>query len=150
MQFPKKKWSRPDSPTGRPEVPESEIQAFADELLEYKKHIRSIRVPDSFFRWVKMNVPPHIQIWFFGMFGGRPDNTLLIPIGNGYSLALEMELKTQDAKGRAVGKLHGKQKRHEGQWRICRSTQEVERAIAELETMVDKIKPIVNHNGIIL
>jgi hypothetical protein len=125
MMFPKKKWSQPQGESGTVNVPESEIQAFADDLLACKPHIRNIRIPDSFFRWVKMNAPQHIQKWFCGMFAGQPDNTMLIPIGSGYSLAMEMELKTQDAKGRAVGKLHGKQKHHEKDWRICRSTQEV-------------------------
>jgi hypothetical protein len=137
--FPKKRWlSVPDSTTGKAEVPEDDIQSFTDELLQYKRHIRSIRIPDSFFRWIKMNAPAGVQKWFFGVFGGQPDNTLLVQLGDGWVFGLELEHKTQDSKGRAVGRLHGKQKHH--QWRIARSTKAAEEWIAELEEMAEQVK----------
>lgn len=82
-----------------------------------------------------MNAPQRVQRWFFWLFGGFPDNLVLIPFG-GYMLAVPLELKTQDAKGRAVGKLHGKQKinaRNEN-WIIARSTDQIQEAIAIAET----------------
>jgi len=135
MMFSKKKWGEPAvSPTMKSEIPEQSLQAFADEYLLWKGY-RNIRIPDHFFRWIKMNAPQRVQRWFFWLFGGFPDNLVLIPFG-GYMLAVPLELKTQDAKGRAVGKLHGKQKinaRNEN-WIIARSTDQIQEAIAIAET----------------
>jgi hypothetical protein len=120
MMFPKKSWGQPPrSKTMKAEIPEEAIQAAVEDYIEMRG-VDHIRIPDSFFRWVKMNAPKHIQAWFFGMFGGRPDDTILVPLGDGYHLALCLELKTQDKQGRAVGTFHGKQKHNKENWMVCR------------------------------
>ena len=154
MLCPKKKWSEPiKSKSMVPECPEDKLQMFADSFLKLKK-LRYIRIPDSFFKWIVgghirnrvyiPNVPQKIKVWFLGMFGGYPDNTVIEPIGNGIALALLMELKTQDKKGRKVGSLHGKQKHHKDEWVICRSPEQIQEAVKQFEKTVDKIKKIVN------
>ena len=137
MMFPKKRWLQSVQDPGVLGMPEDVIQAFTDELLQYKPHIRSIRIPDSFFRWVKMHAPASIQKWFFGMFGGQPDNTLLVPLGGGWVFGLELEHKS------AKGRLHGKQKHHD--WRIARSTRAAELAIDDLEAMAERVKAWLQH-----
>jgi hypothetical protein len=134
MMFPKRKWIEPDvSPTMKPEMAEEFLQSFADQYLFWKKY-KNIRIPDSFFRWIKMNAPARVQKWFFWLFGGFPDNLILIPIGR-YMLAVPLELKTQDAQGRAVGKLHGKQKHNarDEHWIIARSTDQIQVVVAAAE-----------------
>jgi hypothetical protein len=105
------------------------MQGAVDDYLALKR-IKNYRIPDGFFRWIKMKAPPGIKKFFFGVFGGQPDCTCIIPIGDGLALTLLLEIKTQDSKGRAVGRTHGKQKREEEHWKICRS---VDSAIAEID-----------------
>ncbi|MBT8489696.1 MAG: hypothetical protein KJN62_01470 [Deltaproteobacteria bacterium] len=150
MEFSKKKWLRTvNSATMKSEVPESELQKAVDDYLAVKR-LSYYRIPDSFFRWLASgkfigrvyheNAPERIKKWFRWMFGGKPDNTIIIPIGNGLALSLLLELKTQDSKGRAVGQLHGKQKHHEDEWIVCRS---IDSAISEINKFIllsDKIK----------
>src|SRR4030042_4657290 len=130
MMFPKKRWSQPDErKTMTAECPESLMQGAVDEYLALKR-LKYYRIPDGFFRWIKMKAPAGIQKYFFSMFGGQPDNTIIFPLRDGLALALLLELKTQDSKGRAIGKLHGKQKREGEEWKVCRS---VDDGIAEIE-----------------
>jgi hypothetical protein len=134
MSFPKKKWSQPkESPTMKAEIPEESLQIFADEYYTIKR-IRFIRIPDFFFRWMNVKAPIGVRKFFCGMFGGYPDNLLLLPIGK-YMLAVPIELKTQDAKGRAVGKLHGKQKHNaeEQNWIIARNQEQIMEATEKAE-----------------
>jgi hypothetical protein len=120
MMYPKKKWIETQSRSKKSEMPEEAIQAAVDEYLEMRG-VDYIRIPDSFFRWGKMNLPVGIWKWFANMFGGRPDDTILVPMGRGIHLALCLELKTQDKQGRAVGGFHGKQKRNSEDWLVKRS-----------------------------
>jgi hypothetical protein len=143
--IPKKKWSEPvKSTTMKPEMPEYYLQAFADDYIYWKKY-KNIRIPDSFFRWIKMNAPARVQKWFFWLFGGFPDNLILIPMGK-YMLAIPMELKTQDAQGRAVGALHGKQKHNarDEHWLIARSTDQIQNIVDDAEKAM---KEIMNMQG---
>lgn len=73
-----------------------------------------------------MCAPQSIQKWFFGMFGGMPDNCCFIPIGDRYSLCLHLELKSK------AGKLHGKQK-HGKNWMVARSPEEVREIVDRFE-----------------
>jgi hypothetical protein len=140
MMLPKKKWSQPDeSKTMRAECPENLMQGAVDDYLEIKR-MKCYRIPDAIFRWIKMKAPIGIQKWFFGVFGGQPDNTIIIPLGNGYAFTLLLELKTQDAKGRAIGKLHGKQKREGDDWKICRSVDSAVAEIDKFELLAEDIK----------
>ena len=142
MMFPKKKWGNPESKTMKAIVPENAIQKAVDDYLNLKR-LQFYRIPDGIFRWIKMKAPIGIQKWFFGMFGGKPDSTVLIPIGNGIALALLLELKTEDKKGRAVGKLHGKQKHHEDEWIICRNVDSAIKTIDEFEKTAEKVKKML-------
>lgn len=139
MMFPKKKWNQEKSKTMAVECPEGLLQQATDEYLTLKQ-FWFFRIPDAFFRWLKMNAPIGIQKFFFGMFGGMPDNTIIVPIGEGVAIALLLELKTQDKKGRAIGQLHGKQKHHENDYLICRSTKQVIEEIEKFEKKVEIIK----------
>lgn len=137
-------WKKPKniSPTMKAECPESALQSYADDLLAWKK-IWFIRFPDGFLRWMKLHAPAHIQAIFFNQVGGKlPDNLIMIPIAPGMFLAAKLELKTQDSKGREVGKLHGKQKRYatEEEWMIARSPEQIDRAVEMVEGIAEKIK----------
>lgn len=70
-------------------------------------NIWQIRIPDGFFRWLKMKAPPGVQKWFFGVFGGIPDSLPLIRVSDKYMLCAPIELKS------AKGRRHGKQKHWE-------------------------------------
>jgi hypothetical protein len=142
MMFPKKSWS--DSKKSKSmvaEMPEEAIQAAVDTYIEMRG-LDCIRIPDAFFRWCKMNLPAGMQKWFFGMLGGRPDNTILIPIGRGVHLTLCLELKTQDKQGRSVGKFHGKQKRNKEDWLICRDPDSAILAIKKFVEEAETFKEI--------
>lgn len=141
LPFAKKAWKEPArSKTMRAEVPEAELQEYLDALLE-DRGIKQIRIPDGIFRWVKMNTPSKFQYWFFGLFGGWPDSLVMLPMGK-YLLAVPVELKTQDKKGRMVGKLHGKQKGNarSGGWTIARSKGAIKMVIDSAEDDARKIK----------
>lgn len=146
MKFPKKKWKEPQSPTRKAEAPESALQEFADGFLKRKK-LRYLRFPDGFLAWMKLRAPIHIKKIFFDVWAGRPDNTFFIEIGNGYELAVPLELKTQDKKGRAVGRLHGKQKNNarDEKWFIARSTKQIVEVVEKAEAMAQKIKKIIDN-----
>jgi len=142
MAHPKKKWSQPErSKTMVAEVPENLIQGAVDDYLALKR-IKFYRIPDGFFRWIKMKAPIGVQKWFFGMFGGQPDNICIIPIGNGLALALLLEIKTQDSKGRAVGRTHGKQKVEADHWVICRSVDEAIKTIDAFEKEAERTRDL--------
>jgi len=143
MAYPKKSWLNPPS-SGRPECTESQLQSYCNELLELK-HIRFIRFPDDLLRWIKLKSPSWFSKAFFHVWGGRADNIIFFPLGNGYHLSVNLELKTADKKGRAVGRLHGKQIRNaeaEG-WQIARSPEDISAVIARAEAMVVRIKKAI-------
>jgi hypothetical protein len=143
MAYPKKKWSQPQrSKTGKAECSEDNLQNYANDAIELR-HWAYLRFPNRFMSWMKLNTPPWIQAVFFGQIGGKmPDNFLFAPLGNGLFLGLKLELKTQDKKGRAVGRTHGKQKRYaesEG-WPIARSPEQIEAELNKFEIILQKLK----------
>ena len=125
------------------EMPESALQTYADELLELKG-LKSIRIPDGMWRWIAANAPEGVKKWWRWLFGGWPDNLILIPCGK-YLLAVPIELKTQDKKGRAVGALHGKQKHNAEaeKWTIARSPEAFRGAVERAEKDAEKINKIL-------
>lgn len=148
MKFAKRKWNEPKNSVSMvPTCPESTLQAFANEYLELRK-VDYFRIEDSFFGWVKMKAPTGVQKWFCWMFGGRPDNTCSIPIGK-YSLTLPLELKTEDKKGRKVGRLHGKQKTNSRRenWTIARSPEAIKKEIDNFIDDAEKLKTIIEKHG---
>jgi hypothetical protein len=140
----KKKWQEPDkSKTMKAEMPEASLQIYADELLEIKG-LKSIRIPDGMWRWIAANAPEGVKKWWRWLFGGWPDNLILIPCGR-YMLALPVELKTADKHGKAVGALHGKQ-RHNAEaenWTIARSPEAFRETVERAERDAEKINKIL-------
>jgi hypothetical protein len=149
MAYPKKKWSQPErSNTMKAECSESQLQTYLNELLELKGW-QYLRFPDGFLRWMKLNAPSWIQAIFFHQIGGRmPDNLILLPLKKGMFLTLKLELKTQDKKGRAVGRTHGKQKRYAEfeEWPIARSPEQINTELDKLENILQKIKIIIEND----
>lgn len=148
MLFPKKKWSQPEpSKTMKAECSESQLQGYLNDLLELKKW-PYLRFPDAFMSWMKLNTPEWIRKIFFGQIGGRmPDNFIFLPLGKGLFLALKLELKTQDSKGRAVGRTHGKQKNfaEAEEWPIARSPEQINAELDRLETIFEKMKKYLDN-----
>jgi len=87
-------------------IPELALQKQCNDTLDAYR-IRYIYIPDNIHRWITMNAPEEIKIFFRKVFGGIPDNVCFIPIGDKYNLCLCLELKS------AKGHLHGKQKHWE-------------------------------------
>ena len=121
--------------------PESSLQKAANKLIDLK-HWAYVRFEDWFLRWIKLNAPSHVAAHFFTQVGGKmPDNLILVELGEGYFLGCKMELKTEDSKGRAVGRLHGKQKKYaesEG-WPIARNAKQIEEVLEKIEVFHKKI-----------
>jgi hypothetical protein len=143
LAYPKKKWSQPQrSKTMQAECSEDNLQSYANDAIALR-HWAYLRFPNRFMSWMKLNTPPWIQVVFFGQIGGRmPDNFIFAPLGDGLFLGLKLELKTQDKKGRTVGRTHGKQKRYaesEG-WPIARSPEQIETELDKFEKKVEEIK----------
>ena len=116
-------------------VPESALQKQAEDYLDAFQ-IDYIRVPDNFFKWVKMKAPNYIQIAFFKIFGGIPDLQITAPINDKYNLCLMVELKSK------VGRLHGKQIRNakRQKWQISRSVDDTIRIIDEFRDEVVRLR----------
>jgi len=144
IKFPKKSKLQPKSPTMRVVCPESALQVAANDLIDLKKWAY-IRFENWFMWWMRKQEPKY-QKHFFSQVGGKlPDNLILVELGEGFFLGCKLELKTEDAKGRAVGKLHGKQKSYalrEG-WQIARNVRQIEEILKKIENYAGKIKKIL-------
>jgi hypothetical protein len=130
LAFPKKKDSDPEkSPTMKAEVPEFELQQFANDMIE-ALGFQNIRFSEELQGWMKKHAPKEVRDEFFRECAGKwPDNTVLADLGGGHYFALKMELKTQDKEGRKVGELHGKQKDYADGWKILRSKGDIEKEL---------------------
>jgi hypothetical protein len=140
--FPKAKWLQPaKSPTMKAECPEKDLQSYANDAITLR-HWAYIRFPSVLMGWIHRTAPEWAKRMFFSQVAGKlPDNLIMIPIANGQFLAVKLELKTQDKKGRTVGKLHGKQKNYaeaEG-WYIARSPEQINTVLDEIEIKRQKI-----------
>lgn len=134
MKFPKKKWSEPEvAPRNQPEIEEDLLQRFADEYMDTCR-IKRFRFTDKMWAGLKLltNNKPKWQwllIQFRLAFGGKmPDCMIYERMSDRYSMMFPLELKTQDNKGRQIGKLHGRQKvfgKDDG-WTIARSPENIE------------------------
>ena len=85
---------------------EAQLQGQIDDMLS-ALGMWFFRIPDFFFKWIKMKAPVGIQKYFFGMFGGIPDTLMFERVSEKYMLCAPVELKS------AKGALHGKQKHWE-------------------------------------
>lgn len=136
----------PKSKTMKSLVSEDMLQKATNDLIELKRWW-FIRFENWFLRWMRHEVPVQYSKHFFGQVAGKfPDNLIMVELGHGMFLGVKLELKTEDAKGRAVGKLHGKQKNHaekEG-WYIARNTKQVEAILEEIETVSEKVRRVLN------
>ena len=127
MQYPKKSWLATPEPD--PGASEAALQEAVNDYLAGRS-LRSIRIPDGVFRWVQFNAPARFRMWFNHVFGGLPDNLVLVPIpGTPYCLALCLELKTEK------GRLHGRQKSEarKNNWTVARSLDEAVSAVEQAE-----------------
>jgi hypothetical protein len=123
-------------------VPESALQKTCNEMIA-AYGFQFIRFEDSFLSWISINAPIHIKKMFFAQVGGKfPDAIIMEPIGDGFFLAAKLELKTEDAKGRAVGELHGKQKRtaRAEEWMIARNPRQIENALQTIKNKIILVK----------
>jgi hypothetical protein len=149
VKFPKRKWSAPKRGS-KPECPEALLQKQAEEELQLRG-IQYMRIDDGFWRWLHMaasqlSAGRHLR-WFRWMFGGWPDLTCFIPIkGKPYSLCLHLELKTQDEKGRAVGRLHGRQKTQSRRlpWQVSRSSRQTDEILLEFIRFSEEVSEAIN------
>lgn len=146
IAFPKKgKLQAGKSKTMKAVCPESALQIAANDLINLKRWA-FIRFDNWFLGWMRRQEVKY-QKHFFGQVGGKlPDNLILVELGEGFFLGCKMELKTEDSKGRAVGKLHGKQKHYalkEG-WQIARNTKQIEEILQRIEIYAEKIKNITH------
>jgi hypothetical protein len=144
LMIPKKGKLRepPKSKSMKAICPESELQKAANKFIELKKW-DYIRFPDWFLRWMKLNTPDHVSKEFFKHVGGKmPDNFILIPLGKGMFFGVKLELKTEDVKGNAVGKLHGRQKKYaiKEEWMIARNTKQIEEVLSVIEKKLQIVK----------
>lgn len=143
MLFPKKKWfGEVISPTGKALVPEESLQKYANEAL-WLRHWSYIRFPNYLLYWMKHNAPKLIRIMFFQQVAGKlPDNTVMVQVAPGCFLAVKVELKTADSKGRAVGKLHGKQKTYAKaeEWFIARTPEQINAVLNKIGVMAEKVR----------
>lgn len=148
--IPKKSMLQPGkSKTMKPLVSEDMLQQATNELIELRKWW-FIRFENWFMAWMRQQHPKY-QKHFFGQVAGKlPDNLIMVELGKGMFLGVKLELKTEDAKGKAVGKLHGKQKRYaerEG-WYVARNTKQVEAVLDEIECVTEKIRRVLNETKI--
>lgn len=153
LMIPKRSKLQPSkSKTMKAECPESDLQKAANQFITEIYKWDYIRFDDWFMTWMRMNAPPHAQKHFFSQVGGKmPDNFILCDLGKGFFLGCKMELKTQDKKGRAVGQLHGKQKRYAlaEEWQIARNTKQIEVILELIKEKVTLVKTFF-HKDIIL
>ncbi len=134
----------PKSKTMKAVVSEDCLQKAVNDLIALKKWW-FIRFENWFMHWMRQQEPKY-QKHFFGQVAGKfPDNLIMIELGRGMFLGVKLELKTEDAKGRAVGKLHGKQKSYaekEG-WFVCRNTKEVEAVLEKIGLISEKVREVI-------
>jgi len=136
-KFPKKKWLSEEidsNACGK----EADLQSFVDDYLVLRR-IKSLRIPDGFFRWLNGFAPLWARAAFNAVFAGQPDNICMIPISDKYCLCLNLELKSKQ------GSLHGKQKANarDYAWQVARSPEEAKRIIDEFEMAASSF----HHNG---
>ena len=121
----------------RAECPESELQDYADALLE-AKGIPFLRLPAGMFKVIFANpaIPIHHKAMLKDALAGWPDNLTILPISPRFNVCLCLELKT------TTGKLHGMQKTRakEMAWWVARDREEISRAIAKLEWLAVNLK----------
>jgi hypothetical protein len=145
MAFPKAKWvGKTASKTGKAVIPENSLQSFANEAIAWRKWIY-VRFHNKLLWWIKTNehVPEWVKALFFGQVAGKmPDNLIMVQVGPGCFLSFKLELKTQDSQGRAVGKLHGKQKTYalEEKWFIARSPEQITEVLDKIQHLSERVK----------
>ena len=137
--------ARNTKPKGALEAP---LQEFTDELLK-QQGLTFIRLPSSLFVsiFANPNIPVHVKAHIKEAIAGLPDNTVLIPIGNGLNLALALELKREIGGG-----LHGMQKDIDNQIElvVARSQDQVVAAVRAFMAWAQKFITIMKeaeHGG---
>jgi hypothetical protein len=78
-------------------VPEAALQGQAEDMLD-AIGLEWRRVPDNLWRYLKQSAPAHIVKQLADRWKGKPDLLILLPIGGGYSLCKEIEIKALRGK----------------------------------------------------
>lgn len=125
-------------------VPESVLQEYMDFQI-LANDLSTVRIPDWFWKFVKGPMSekfPKMASAIGGLFGGRPDNLVLAHVGDGLYVGMNIELKTEDKKGRPVGKLHGKQVKNskDEKWVVLRNEKEISKTIARIKEIADELR----------
>jgi hypothetical protein len=145
MAFPKSKWFQPqESPITKAEIPENLLQDYANQAITLRGW-NYIRFHTALLGWIKNSptVPQWVRKCFFSQVAGKlPDNLIMVQVAPGMFLAVKMELKTQDSKGRAIGKTRGKQKHYaeSEEWYICRSPDKINEALEKISKSSEMVK----------
>lgn len=120
---------------GRAKTPESELQGFANALLD-AMGLTYLRLSESALRAIFANpaIPVYVKKHVSDQLGGWPDNMILYPLGNGLNLCLCMEIKTE------TGKLRASQKRRarDVSIMVVRDRAEIEAAIKGFKKMAER------------
>lgn len=149
MAFPKAKWfNPPESPTQKAEIPEELLQDYANQAITLRGWT-FIRFHTKLLGWIKRNssVPEWVRKCFFSQVAGKlPDNLIMVQFAPSTFLAIKLELKTQDKKGRSVGRTHGLQKHYAEleDWYIARSPEQINVVLDKTEALVEAIKKMVD------
>ena len=123
------------------DIPESSLQAHLDGLVTLLR-ISTIRIPDSFFKWIQVNVSLKVRKWFNALFAALPDSTLFIPISKEFNLACKIECKTKT-------NLHGRQVQaaKDESWVIVRTPLEADEIVVKFRDQAEKCKECLQNNG---
>lgn len=149
LAFPKSKWFEPPvSPTQKAEIPEDLLQDYANQAITLRGW-SFIRFHTKLLGWIKRNpaVPEWVRKCFFSQVAGKlPDNLIMVKIAPSTFLAVKLELKTQDKKGRAVGRTHGLQKHYAEleEWYIARSPEQINNILDKTEALAESIKKLID------
>jgi len=144
MMFPKgqsRAWKRKGSTL--PNVPESDLQAFADDYLATTR-ADQLRIPNWMYAWVKRSAPKAFAVQFMERFTGYPDNTIWEPVGDCYSICLSMEIK------RARGQLSGNRQKalaKKRNYQIPRSPGQIEALLVKFRADAEMLNAILNKYG---
>lgn len=139
--LPKANWKRKKARRiQKTKSPESPLQSFTDTLLKLK-NIFFLRIPDVLYRLIGSG---RLRAWegkiLSDSFKGVFDSWPLIPISDTYAICRPLELKSDK------GRLSPSQQKLSKIMpvTICKTEEEVQEAIRELEGTADKLREYLN------
>lgn len=122
---------------------EDSLQKYANKAINLRR-LDHIRFPNKLLWWIRRapGIPRWVRLCFFGQVAGKlPDNLILAQIAPGCFLAVKMELKTKDARGKPTGRFTKKQKYYAPfeKWFVVRSPEEIDCLLNNTIKLRDKI-----------